>query len=98
MTPNDGKCSLREAIDAANSPGTKSDCGKAGTFSNLILLRGKTTYELSIPPAPGTDTDQNCIAPPPGPPPPDQNASGDLCVTSTAELTITGQGPSTIIE
>jgi CSLREA domain-containing protein len=97
MTPNDGKCSLREAVDAANSPGTKSDCGKANTFSNLIFLRAKT-YQLSITPAPGTDTDQNCIAPPSGPPPPDQNATGDLCVTSTAGLTITGQGPSTVIE
>jgi CSLREA domain-containing protein len=96
MTPNDGKCSLREAVDAANSPGTKSDCGKANTFSDLIFLRAKT-YQLSIPPA-TSDTDQNCIAPPSGPPPPDQNATGDLCVTSTAGLTITGQGPSTIIE
>jgi hypothetical protein len=42
------------------------------------------------------DTDQNCIAPTGTVP--DQNASGDLCVTSNAGLTITGQGPTTIIE
>jgi CSLREA domain-containing protein len=106
MTPNDGKCSLREAVDAANHPGTRTDCGKANTFSNLILLRDKTTYVLSIPPVseipPTNGVNNTCINPPPPPPPPapkvDENASGDLCVTSTAGLTITGQGPTTIIE
>ena len=82
------KCSLREAIDTVNSPGTKTSCGTADTFSNLIVLRAKT-YQLSIPPGPG-DSDQNCIS---GTTPPDQNASGDLCVTSNAGLTITGGQP-----
>lgn len=93
MTSGGHKCSLREAIDAADRPGTKTDCGTADNVTNLIVLRAKT-YQLSIPPEPG-DSDQNCVT---GTTPPDQNASGELCVTSNASLTITGQGPTTIIE
>lgn len=96
MTSGDGRCSLREAIDAANHPGTKTDCGTADNTSNLIVL-GAKAYQLSIPPT-AMDTDQNCVAPSTTLPPPDQNASGDLCVTSNAALTITGRGPTTIIE
>ena len=43
------KCSLREAIDTVNSPRTRTSCGTADTFSNLIVL-GAKTYQLSIPP------------------------------------------------
>ena len=73
-----------------NSPRTRTSCGTADTFSNLIVL-GAKTYQLSIPPT-AMDTDQNCIAPTGTVP--DQNASGDLCVTSNASLTIAGQGLS----
>lgn len=98
MTPHDGKCSLREAIDAANSPGTRSDCGKADSFSNLIFLRAKT-YQLSIPPTaeiPPAGVNNSCVNPPM--PKVDENATGDLCVTSNGALTITGEGPSTVIQ
>ena len=88
------KCSLREAIDTVNSPRTRTSCGTADTFSNLIVL-GAKTYQLSIPPT-AMDTDQNCIAPTGTVP--DQNASGDLCVTSNASLTIAGRGSATIIK
>ena len=88
------KCSLREAIDTVNSPRTRTSCGTADTFSNLIVLRAKT-YQLSIPPT-AMDTDQNCVAPTGTVP--DQNASGDLCVTSNASLTIAGRGSATIIK
>jgi CSLREA domain-containing protein len=54
-TSGDHLCSLREAIAAANSPGTPSDCGVADSVSNTIVL-GAGTYSLSIPAA-GVDDD-----------------------------------------
>ena len=53
-TSGDHLCSLREAIAAANSPGTGSDCGTAGSVSNTIVL-GVGTYALSIAPAGADD-------------------------------------------
>ena len=53
-TSGDQLCSLREAIAAANSPGTASDCGTAGSVSNTIVL-GAGTYTLSIAPAGADD-------------------------------------------
>jgi CSLREA domain-containing protein len=47
--PHDGRCSLREAIAAANSPGTRTDCGTAGRRSSTIIL-GAGRYVLSIRP------------------------------------------------
>ena len=44
---SDGQCSLREAIAAANAPGTPGDCGTADALSNRIVL-GPHEYELSI--------------------------------------------------
>jgi CSLREA domain-containing protein len=38
LTPKDGHCSLREAVSAANSPGTASDCGMADSGANSIVL------------------------------------------------------------
>lgn len=38
LTPNDGLCSLREAINAGGSPGTASDCGAAAFGANTIAL------------------------------------------------------------
>src|SRR5436305_12777851 len=38
ITPGDHLCSLREAIAAANSAGTGSDCGTASSLSNTITL------------------------------------------------------------
>ena len=53
-TSGDGLCSLREAIAAANSPGTASDCGTADSVSNTIVL-GAGTYTLSIAPTGADD-------------------------------------------
>jgi CSLREA domain-containing protein len=47
-------CSLREAIAAVNSPGTASDCGRAGRASNTIVL-GAGRYRLSLGPSNGDD-------------------------------------------
>lgn len=94
LNPPDHKCSLREVVDAANSPGTKTGCGTAGDSLNVIVL-GAKTYHLSIPPGSG-DGDQNCIDPTGMVS--DQNATGDLCITSQFPLTITGRGPTTTIE
>jgi CSLREA domain-containing protein len=48
-TAGDGSCSLREAIIAANTPGTPGPCGTADALSNTIVLRpGK--YALTIVP------------------------------------------------
>jgi CSLREA domain-containing protein len=37
-TAGDGQCSLREAIEAANSPGSPGDCGTADALSNAIVF------------------------------------------------------------
>ncbi len=87
------KCSLREAVETVDSPGTKTSCGTADKFFNYILLKAKT-YQLSIPPGSG-DSAQNCVD---GLKSPDQNATGDLCITTNIGLTIVGKGPTTIIE
>lgn len=47
---HDGKCSLREAIAAVNSPGRRTACGKAGSRSNTIVLHADR-YTLSIAPS-----------------------------------------------
>jgi CSLREA domain-containing protein len=47
LTAGDDQCSLREAIDAVNAPGTETDCGEADTTSNTITL-GAKQYVLSI--------------------------------------------------
>ncbi len=44
-----GSCSLREAIGAVDSPGTKTACGSAGRGSNAIELPGGS-YRLTIAP------------------------------------------------
>ncbi len=67
-TPGDGQCSLREAIEAANSPGSPSDCGLADALSNTIVL-GPNKYDLTIKPTGGDDQttgdlDVNATAPP----------------------------------
>ena len=64
----DGQCSLREAITAANSPGTPSDCGKADALSNTIVL-GALPYSLTVHPDSTDDQttgdlDVNQTAPP----------------------------------
>jgi hypothetical protein len=45
--PGDRRCSLREAIAAANSPGRRTVCGTAGPRANTIVLRSGR-YMLSI--------------------------------------------------
>jgi CSLREA domain-containing protein len=50
LTSHDGKCSLREALAAVNSPGTKTDCGTASSTSNTIVVSAGD-YGLSIAPS-----------------------------------------------
>ena len=50
LVAHDGRCSLREAIEAVDSPGTRTDCGRVSRGSNTIVL-GSGRYLLSIPPA-----------------------------------------------
>lgn len=50
ITSGDGLCSLREAIQAVNSPGSPSDCAPASVGANTIVL-GAQSYLLG-PPAP----------------------------------------------
>lgn len=49
-----GRCTLREAIEAADSPGARSRCGRAGRGPNTIVL-GPGRYVLGIPPRHGDD-------------------------------------------
>ena len=49
LVAHDRSCSLREAIDAVESPGTRTDCGRGSRGSNTIVL-GSGRYVLSIPP------------------------------------------------
>jgi CSLREA domain-containing protein len=80
LAPHDKKCSLREAIQAVDSPGKATDCGTAARGSNRILLRARH-YKLSIARSGGDD-----------------NASGDLNITGTVPLTVTGTGGATVID
>jgi CSLREA domain-containing protein len=50
LVGHDGRCSLREAIEAAQSPGRRTGCGRASAAGNTIVL-GPGRYRLSIPPA-----------------------------------------------
>jgi hypothetical protein len=75
----DGACTLREAVAAADAPGTPSDCGPASADANTIVL-GPHTYTLSIAP----------VFTPPGN---DDVHTGDLNVTAGGgALTIAGAG------
>ena len=49
-----GRCSLREAIEAVESRGRRTDCGRVSRGSNTIVL-GSGRYVLSIPPAGADD-------------------------------------------
>ena len=101
-TSGDGLCSLREAIAAANSPGTASDCGTADSVSNTIVL-GAGTYTLSIAPTGADDNttgDLNVTGTPPleiigaGATATVINATGlgDRVLSVTAGATVTLQG------
>jgi hypothetical protein len=57
LVVHDGRCSLREAIEAVETPGTRTDCGRVSRGSNTILL-GPGRYMLSIPRA-GVDDNTN---------------------------------------
>jgi CSLREA domain-containing protein len=54
LVAHDGRCSLREAIEAVGSPGTRTDCGRVSRGSNMIVL-GSGRYVLSIPAATADD-------------------------------------------
>jgi CSLREA domain-containing protein len=49
LAPRGGRCTLREAIEAVDSPGWRSDCGRADRGPNTIVL-GAGRYVLSIHP------------------------------------------------
>jgi CSLREA domain-containing protein len=49
LVRHDGRCSLREAIEAVNAPWKRTDCGSVSRRSNAIVLR-PGRYTLSIPP------------------------------------------------
>ncbi len=49
-----GRCTLREAVQAVDSPGTRTGCGRVGRGSNTIVL-GSGRYVLTIR-AGGSDT------------------------------------------
>jgi CSLREA domain-containing protein len=75
-TPDDGVCSLREAIAAVNSAPTGSDCGATTAGANTIVLPASSSpYELTIPTT-GTD----------------DNTSGDLDLSAPGPVTISGAG------
>ncbi len=78
-TPDNGICSLREAIDAVNHAPTGSDCGAATAGANTIMLAASTTpYGLTIP----------TVAP-------DDNSTGDLDLAAPGPVTIAGAGSGT---
>ena len=54
LVAHDRSCSLREAIEAVESPGTRTDCGRGSRRSNTIVL-GSGRYALSIPRAGADD-------------------------------------------
>jgi CSLREA domain-containing protein len=53
-TQGDGKCSLREAIIVANTPGLIGDCTESDVVSNTIVL-GPHEYDLTIKPSGNDD-------------------------------------------
>jgi CSLREA domain-containing protein len=53
-TPADGLCSLREAIEAVDTPGAFSDCAASAFGADTIVL-GPHRYALTIPRAGGDD-------------------------------------------
>jgi CSLREA domain-containing protein len=75
-TPDDGICSLREAVTAANAAPAGSDCGATDAAGNTIVLPASASpYELTAPIPVG-----------------DNNTGGDLNVTGSAPLVIQGAG------
>ncbi len=48
LVAHDGRCSLREAVEAVGSPGTRTGCGRVSRGSNTIVL-GSGRYVLSVP-------------------------------------------------
>ncbi len=82
FTP-DANCSLREAIQIANtdSAAVEDDCGVAGTLGTDTIALGAGTYQLG----PDASFDEDGT--------PDDNAQGDLDVNGP--LTIDGQGAGT---
>ena len=54
LIAHDGRCALREAIEAVESPGMRTDCGRVSRGSNTIVL-GSGRYVLTIPAAGADD-------------------------------------------
>jgi CSLREA domain-containing protein len=49
VNPNDGQCSLREAVMVADNPGNPMDCGSASQSTTNTIILGAHTYSLTIP-------------------------------------------------
>jgi CSLREA domain-containing protein len=75
-----GKCSLREAVQAANLDESFGGCTRQGTgTADEIILRGGRVYDRTRGGAPEND-----------------NASGDLDLTGKTTITVKGTGRATI--
>jgi CSLREA domain-containing protein len=75
-TPDDGICSLREAVAAVDAAPDGSDCGAADAMSNTIVLPASSTpYALTIPTGGSAD-----------------NTTGDLDATGAVPFTVHGAG------
>jgi len=79
---NDGKCSLREAIIAANtnnaSGAAAGECPAGGTGGTILLTKG-TVYNLTIAPAGADDA-----------------TTGDLNILASVSISVTNGGSATI--
>ncbi len=84
-TPGDGACSLREAISAANAGTGTADCPGTPSATTVINVPAGH-YTLIIPPA--TPDDDS---------PPADNNTGDLNISSAANVTIQGANARTTI-
>jgi CSLREA domain-containing protein len=49
VNPNDGQCSLREAVMVADNPGDSMDCAPASQRTTNTIVLGPHTYTLTIP-------------------------------------------------
>jgi CSLREA domain-containing protein len=80
----DGDCSLREAVQAANTNGKVDECTAGQAAPNLDTITfavGLTPIVLTIAPAGGND----------------DNANGDLDILDGGDLTIQGNGAANTI-
>jgi hypothetical protein len=89
-----GKCTLRDAISAVESPGTSTTCGVADSGANSIVL-GADTYMLNDNLIRGMPPPTGCLQ---GSSPSNSNSLGNLWVSGNVQnLTIKGAGRSATV-